>query len=195
MLTESHTYFSYSGYFVSSPLTGPFLCGIPLDCTNYPIDEIWTEIFSPIEKDLEKYQCFSPFPLLYTIHIPTYNPSYVHIIEDSNNWIYADYLDVGNYSVNVSVCLYAGIKYYCFGSSIDLGSVRLVVEPNSKRLFPYGNNYYLDSRAEDVDDIALAVRVSNSLPFFDKYYNELYVSTTSINVICINVLYQLTSGQ
>lgn len=183
---------------MSSPLTGSFICGIPLDCVNYPISEIQTEIFSPIERDLARYECFSPFPLLYTIHVPTYYPYRFYIIEDSNNWIYADYFDIGNYSANISVCLYAGFRYYCFGSSIDLGSVRLIVGPNSKRLFPHGEDYYLDNRAEDVDDVALAVRVSNSLPFFDNYYNQLYVSRAqclrSESLIVLS-LFSSTSGR
>ena len=164
---------------MDSVLTGPFACGIPLDCLNYPLNEICTEIFNPIELDLRHYECYAPFPLLYTIYVPSISPSYIYVIEGSNNWIYADFLDVGEYNANVRVCLYSGFRYSCFGWTIDLGSVRLIVGNNTKRLFPNGGNYYLDSRAdhEGVDDISVAVSVSNSIPFFDEYYSQLYVSS------------------
>ena len=163
-------------------VTGGFVCGNSLLwCTNYPISEIRTEIFNPIEKDLRRYDCYSPFTMLYTIYVPTNSPNYFYFIEDSNNWIYADYFDIGEYDTRVRVCLYSGERYRCIGRSIDLGSVRLIVEPNSKRLFPHGEDYYLDSRAghegAHVDDISVAVRVPNSIPFFDEYYNQLYVSS------------------
>ena len=98
----------------------------------------------------------------------------MYIIEDSR-WIYADFLDIRSYNATVRVCLHAG-RNYCFGTPINLGSVRFIVKTNSKSFFPNGMQYYLDSRAEHVDDIALAVRVSNSLPFFDENYSQLYVS-------------------
>lgn len=156
---------------MSSPLTGNFICGTPLACSNFSISVIQTEIFNPIERDLERYECFSPFTLLYRVYVPGRS---VYITQDYN-WIYADFFDVGTYSARVWVCIHARGNS-CFGTSILLGSVRLVISANSKRLFPSGIRYYLDSRAEHVDDIALAVRVSNSLPFFNEYYNQLYVS-------------------
>ena len=117
--------------------------------------------------------------MLYTVYVPTYYPYYFYFVEEFNNWIYADYFDIGEYGMTVRVCLYAGERNRCIGRSIDLGSVRLIVEYNSKRLFPHGEDYYLDSRAghEGVDDISVAVRVSNSIPFFDENYNQLYVSS------------------
>ena len=144
---------------MDSELTGRFLCGIPLECLTYPLNEIRTEIFTPIEADLKAYECRSPFPRLYTIYVPSNSPRYIYIIEGSNNWIYADFLDIGEYNATVSVCLNAGGRYFCFGQTIELGSVRLIVGANSKRLFPHGGHYYLDSKADhdNVDDISVAL--------------------------------------
>ena len=114
--------------------------------------------------------------------MPSNSPRYIYIVEGSNNWIYADFFDIGEYNATVRVCLYVGVRYSCFGWSIELGSVRLIVGANSKRLFPHGGQYYLDSRADhdNVDDISVALSVSNSIPFFNEQYNQLYVSSCSV---------------
>lgn len=102
------------------------------------------------------------------------NSHHIYIVNGSN-WIYADHFDIGSYETTVDVCVH-GQNGQCYGNAKTLGSVRFVVEANSKRLFPHGSNYYFDSRAAYVDDIALATGVSNSIPFFDNYYSQLYVS-------------------
>lgn len=94
---------------------------------------------------------------------------------NDSDWIYADHFDIGSYNATVQVCRYLDNR--CYKSLLSLGNVSLVVEPHSKRLFPNGIHYYFDIRpAEDEDDAALTIRFSNSFPFFDNYYNQLYVS-------------------
>ena len=128
------------------------------------------------------------------IEVPGVLPYKIYIGNDSD-WIYADHFDIGNYNATIRVC--RNLQNSCFQNNItDLGSVILVVEPHSKRLFPNGNDYYyLDIRpAEDEDDVALTIRFSNSFPFFDSYYNQVYVSMAKIVNSCrILLLYILFS--
>ena len=151
----------------------------PLECyhnSTYPIREITTEIFNPIDVDLEQYQCYSVLNLVFIIEVPGVLPYKIYSGNDSD-WIYADHFDIGSYNATVQVCRYLDNR--CYKSLLDLGSVTFVVEPHSKRLFPNTIYYYLDIRpAEDEDDAALTFRFSSSFPFFDNYYNQLYVSIT-----------------
>ena len=111
------------------------------------------------------------------IEVPGVLPYKIYIGNDSD-WIYADHFDIGSYNATIQVCG-LNLQNGCYQNNItSLGSVILVVEAHSKRLFPHGNDYYyLDIRpAEDEDDVALTIRFSNSFPFFDSYYNQVYVS-------------------
>ena len=151
----------------------------PLECHAYPISELRTEIFNPIEVDLQKYQCSSILSLIFIIEVRGVLPYRIYVGNDSD-WIYADHFAIGSYNATIQVC--RNFNYNCYGNPKNLESVTLVVEPHSKRLFPNGIDFYLDIRpAENEDDAALTIRFSKSFPFFDSYYNQLYVSIKTLN--------------
>lgn len=161
----------------------------PLVCyhnSTNPIREITTEIFNPIDVDLEQYQCRCILDLIFMIEVPGVLQYKIYIGNDSD-WIYADHFNIGRYSATVTIC--RNLYNQCFQSILDLGNVTLVVNPHSKRLFPNTIYYYHDIRpAENEDDAALTIRFSNSFPFFDNYYNQLYVSILTCMYVLISII-------
>ncbi len=102
--------------------------------------------------------------------------------DSTSNSLLIEHLSVGQNLISVSVC---GIT--CETSSVTY-NVTVTVNPSSRRLFPYGPTAGDDMFGGSADSfVTVHLRQDNPVPFFNQYYDRLYVSMVNvlIGMLCI----------
>lgn len=105
------------------------------------------------------------------------------------NTLVAEWFEEGINLAHIVVCRHDYYSNYnvCASAlnsvSLDLGTIEIILRPNTARLFPFGN-LTGDLSFDGVVDGAVEIQPPNSIPFFNSYYRNLYVSMAYNSCFC-----------
>ena len=89
---------------------------------------------------------------------------------DRDAAVFADFLAIGSHNLQIDVC--NGRSGACSETTL---SVSVTVNRHPGRLLPFGSSY-LDVSRTFADDRAYSILVPRRIPFWNVYYNRIYVS-------------------
>ena len=153
------------------------------------MDMLQLEVFDVLVTKLTQLLGCSPTEsneqLLYTIDQRNRDPIEIATVTDTVD----EYFDLGTHdNVQISVCLLdqANESLACdvFQTEIQEYNTTILVNMNTKRLFPYG---FGDKRFSNIDDSTVGIVSSDGIPFFTATYNRIHVSF-HLKLIVIEIL-------
>lgn len=156
---------------------------LPLEITCQPFD-IPIEIFTPLYVLLDSLQCSTPTyqPLLYTLQLGQRRETVAHY--GVSDIFVVDFFERGANLVSITVCVqWEGEECHPDSFPVTLDFV-VDVLPNSYRLFPSGYNSRGERSFRGVLDGAVPVYPPESVPFFSKYYRNIYVRLMYLCRLC-----------
>ncbi len=142
----------------------------PPECamTSY---ELSVSQFDSISETFKQLECSTTaqFGIVYNIATAA---GQLTVYQDLFLPIFADYFGVDSHSLVVTIC--NSVFGNCNETTV---SIALTVNPHPHRLFPFGLSYGQDA-IEYADDSVRSVYVTNGIPFWDRYYSRVYVSSS-----------------
>ena len=128
-----------------------------------------------VEAFSAELNCFSSDTIQYRVMTErATTTATVTVSENDRGAVFADFFAVGSHNLQVDVCNERSGA--CAETAL---SVTLTVSRHQGRLFPFGSGY-LDVARSFADDRAYSIIVSRRIPFWNLYYNRIYVSKVTL---------------